>query len=298
MKQKSEQRWRKLKLVKRLSFWLLVLLTLIALAFLIADFILKGSLSFFVINALIAHPFGRLLVQIGTNLIYPLMSTNHLWVNFLIFAVPVLLLILNGFVIKRLRVKESIKMLAHLVIYFCLGLYVVGFTIAQVYVDYSSRIVNIFLLADDATNLEDINSFNKIQKSVNQSKIVAQKVIDIIILEVSEDQKALSTIDTGHYMEVAETVALCFQIKGTVLSKSEHYLRNAFNRAPENLTSMLADIKAKSPYGWHLLSQFETVYHMQGKDGDYNVKFVSEDGYHEAIYNKAGDLLTEKKRPC
>lgn len=37
---------------------------------------------------------------------------------------------------------------------------------------------------------------------------MAQKVIDIIILEVSEDQKALSTIDTGHYMEVAETVAL------------------------------------------------------------------------------------------
>lgn len=182
------------------------------------------------------------------------MSTNHLWVNLLIFAVPVLLLILNA-------------------------------------------IVNIFLLADDTTNLEDINNFNQIQKSVNQSKIVAQKVIDIIILEVSEDQKALSSIDTGHYMEVAETVALCFQIKGTVLSKSEHYLRNAFNRAPENLTSMLADIKAKSPYGWHLLSQFETFYHMQGKDGDYNVKFVSEEGYHEAIYNKAGDLLTERNDP-
>lgn len=60
---------------------------------------------------------------------------------------------------------------------------------------------------------------------------------------------------------------------------------------------MLAAIKVKSSYGWHLLSQFETVYHMQGKDGDYNVKFVSEDGYHEAIYNKAGDLLTEKNDP-
>ena len=32
---------------------------------------------------------------------------------------------------------------------------------------------------------------------------------------------------------------------------------------------------------------------MYGKDGEYNLKFVSADGFFEAVYNKSGKLLTQ-----
>lgn len=36
---------------------------------------------------------------------------------------------------------------------------------------------------------------------------------------------------------------------------------------------------------------------MYGKNGEYNLKFVSADGLFEGVYNKAGDLLTESNDP-
>lgn len=286
-----------LRLTKRLCFWLLIVMTLVVVAFLIADTYLKGSLSFFIINALINHQIGQLIIKLGTDLVIPMMQSNNFWINSLIIIIPIALIIFNASVIKRLKFKESVKHVMHLIIYFCLAIFLIGFTVSQVYVDYSIRIVNTFLLDEHTMNLEKSPDFNAMQKTVKQSKAVAQNVIDTVILEFKADKDALSNLETGHYMEVAETIALCFQIKGSVLSKSEHYLRNAFERAPKDLETMIQDIKNKTPYGWRLLEQWETVYHMQGENGEYNVKFVSEDGYHEAIYNKAGVLLTEKNDP-
>ena len=48
---------------------------------------------------------------------------------------------------------------------------------------------------------------------------------------------------------------------------------------------------------WKLLSIRNSVYHIQGYEGEYNLKFLSSDGYCEAVYNKRGDLLTERNDP-
>lgn len=77
-----------------------------------------------------------------------------------------------------------------------------------------------------------------------------------------------------------------------------HYFRNKLNRAPKTLKELLG-INKKLPVTqrWRLLSIRSSTYHIQGPDGEYNVKFLSPDGYCEAVYNKKGVLLTEENDP-
>ena len=40
-----------------------------------------------------------------------------------------------------------------------------------------------------------------------------------------------------------------------------------------------------------------SVYHMYGENGEYNLKFVSDDGKYEGVYDKNGTELTEVNDP-
>jgi hypothetical protein len=55
--------------------------------------------------------------------------------------------------------------------------------------------------------------------------------------------------------------------------------------------------KLKMKKRWKLLSIRRSLYHMQGPDGEYNLKFRSYDGFYEAVYNKDGVLLDESNDP-
>lgn len=77
-----------------------------------------------------------------------------------------------------------------------------------------------------------------------------------------------------------------------------HYFRNKLNRAPASLKELLYQNSALPlKKRWKLLSVPNSLYHMQGVNGEYNLKFVSPDGFCEAVYNKNGMLLTEKNDP-
>ena len=41
----------------------------------------------------------------------------------------------------------------------------------------------------------------------------------------------------------------------------------------------------------------KSAFHMKGEDGEYNLKFVSFNGFIEAVYNKEGILLDENNDP-
>ena len=61
---------------------------------------------------------------------------------------------------------------------------------------------------------------------------------------------------------------------------------------------MIVKNKALAPEKkWRLLPVGQSIYHMYGKDGEYNLKFVSADGLFEGVYDKAGNLLTELNDP-
>lgn len=72
------------------------------------------------------------------------------------------------------------------------------------------------------------------------------------------------------------------------ITQEMHYFRNNLNRAPETLDALLAEKDE-----WDLLGISDSLYHMYNTDGEYNVKFISKDGYYEAVYNKDGVLLTQ-----
>ena len=79
------------------------------------------------------------------------------------------------------------------------------------------------------------------------------------------------------------------QAYGKVDTKDLHYFRNKLNKAPKNLDDL-----AKNKKNWILLRVGGSIYHMHGKDGEYNLKFVSKDGKYEAVYNKNYILQDEK----
>lgn len=71
-----------------------------------------------------------------------------------------------------------------------------------------------------------------------------------------------------------------------------HLFRNKLNRAPVDLESMMTQGD-----NWTLLKAGDSIYHMRGTDGTYNLKFVSKCGKFEAVYDKNGVLLTEVNDP-
>ncbi|WFD11801.1 hypothetical protein [Tepidibacter hydrothermalis] len=83
-------------------------------------------------------------------------------------------------------------------------------------------------------------------------------------------------------------------IKHGEVYKDLHYFRNTLNRTPKTLEEMLKlNKKLSKKRKWRLLGPEKSIFHMYGKDGIFNLKFVSHDGKFEAVYNKKGELLTE-----
>ncbi|MBD5544787.1 MAG: VWA domain-containing protein, partial [Lachnospiraceae bacterium] len=76
-----------------------------------------------------------------------------------------------------------------------------------------------------------------------------------------------------------------------------HYFRNNLNRAPSSLQEMINTITSASGATWRLLPVEKSLYHMYGENGEYNLKFVSDDGKYEGVYDKNGTELTEVNDP-
>ena len=77
-----------------------------------------------------------------------------------------------------------------------------------------------------------------------------------------------------------------------------HYFRNKLNKVPKTLKELI-NLNKTLPINkrWILLSTKNSSYHMQGIDGEYNLKFISYDNFCEAVYNKKGILLNENNDP-
>ena len=93
---------------------------------------------------------------------------------------------------------------------------------------------------------------------------------------------------------VYDEVLRFIRLQGGPLTLEQHLLRNYLNYAPETLEDLLA---GRSEVRWRISTPFSSAYHMFGEDGEYNIKFLSEDGRSEAVYNKQGILLTAENDP-
>ena len=82
------------------------------------------------------------------------------------------------------------------------------------------------------------------------------------------------------------------------ITEELHYFRNKLNRCPLSLDDMIDEINAASNIDdkWIMCSPNKGRFHMYGKDGSYNIKFISSNNtknLYEAVYDKNGKLITE-----
>ncbi|GHU46872.1 hypothetical protein FACS1894120_4400 [Clostridia bacterium] len=85
-----------------------------------------------------------------------------------------------------------------------------------------------------------------------------------------------------------------------IVTKEIHYFRNELNRVPPTLDDLVSctttdSIQDRYAKGWKLTTQDASVFHMYGKDGEYNLKIMSDCGKYEAVYNKQGNLIDPPK---
>ena len=126
--------------------------------------------------------------------------------------------------------------------------------------------------------------------------ITAGRAIEIMKRDV-ENYADVSTISDGNWRAFCNKFNSYVRLYGAV-NKETHYFRNRLNRAPQSLDALIAyNLSASSATRWRLMEVGESLYHMYGTLGGYNVKFVSYDGIYEAVYDKNGVLLTENNAP-
>jgi hypothetical protein len=81
--------------------------------------------------------------------------------------------------------------------------------------------------------------------------------------------------------------------------KKVHYFRNKLNITDENLTLEVLENSGYKYKGitFKQMPVYSSIFHMFGKNGLKNTKFVSEDGRFEVVFNSKGKLLTQYNDP-
>jgi hypothetical protein len=128
--------------------------------------------------------------------------------------------------------------------------------------------------------------------------VLAEIDFSVLMFQVENGFIDIEKLNDSEYIALGQKAAELINRIGKVATKKEHYFRNHFSRAPQSLTNMIDTIKNDdSLFKWRLMLPGDTAFHMYGYDGEFNVKFLSEDGFFEAVYDKNGDLLTDENNP-
>jgi hypothetical protein len=148
-----------------------------------------------------------------------------------------------------------------------------------------------------------LTAFSILMDSIEETKdahgrMAAQVGLDRIMSQMETGVLDPDALSDANYIAVAHTVCKLVDKIGTV-TEEVHYFRNCFSRAPSTLDEMMAIIRHEQGgiFGWKLMSRQSTRLHMFGRNGEYNMKFISADGHFEAVYNIAGEKLTEENDP-
>lgn len=137
--------------------------------------------------------------------------------------------------------------------------------------------------------VENINNIAK--KSGNRS------ALSVIMLDVDKNGNQLDNNQPVNITRFNELVSSLIYKIGYV-DMQTNYFRNKLNRVPKTLNKLVS-LNKTLPFNkrWILLNIRNSGYHIQGVDGEYNLKFVSYDDFYEAVYNKKGILQNENNDP-
>ena len=143
-----------------------------------------------------------------------------------------------------------------------------------------------------------LGSVEYVQEIHNIAKISGNRnALSAIMIDVDKNGNELDNNDPKNISRFKNLVSSLIYKIGYV-DMQTHYFKNKLNRAPNTLNELISLNKTYSVNKrWILLSVAGSGYHMQGADGEYNLKFESYDYYDEAVYNEKGILLTENNDP-
>jgi hypothetical protein len=137
-------------------------------------------------------------------------------------------------------------------------------------------------------------------QEVEADNKVRSKLMDFIIDDTIAHEHELEKIKNRDNQKFKRYYQKINQIVGnmTEINEKIHYFRNKLNVAPETLEDM---VKEAQKGNWRLLPPIQAAFHMNDHDKIdeplKNLKFVSSDGYFEAVYDVNGKLLTEENDP-
>lgn len=144
----------------------------------------------------------------------------------------------------------------------------------------------------DLGSLEYINIIEKINEFSGPKAAMKRIILDF--------KKYGYLLDKGDHKKVIRLYNCTSSLISNIgaIDMEMHYFRNELNIVPQNLSEMISLNKSLPPdKRWKLLPVKGSLYHMQGNSGEFNLKFVSPDGFCEAVYNKQGILLNEFNDP-
>jgi len=143
-----------------------------------------------------------------------------------------------------------------------------------------------------------LGSIEYVEKIQNISKISGERsALSAIMIDVDKNGNELDNNDPTNITRFHKLVSSLIYKIGYV-DMQTHYFRNKLNKVPKTLNELI-HLNKTLPFNkrWELISIQNSMYHMQGVDGEYNLKFKSYDGFCEAVYNKNGVLLDENNDP-
>jgi hypothetical protein len=136
-------------------------------------------------------------------------------------------------------------------------------------------------------------------KNNGNNRTLVQIESNLLMFQIKNKIINVDTLSDKEYIDLGHRFAALVNIIGKINSQEIHYFRIHFSRAPKTLNEMIGTIldNENNIFEWKLLPWQNMAFHMYGKDGEYNLKFISADGHFEAVYNRDGILLTQENDP-
>jgi RHS repeat-associated protein len=127
------------------------------------------------------------------------------------------------------------------------------------------------------------DAYNKMVSSAKlytNNGVITESAIERVMKDVYA-WKDIDSISDGNFKSLGEFFSALVVDSGQWLNMNVnvHYFRNILNRVPTNIEEIITNKD-----DWTLLGLDDSAYHMYGDGGEFNLKFVSNDGHYEAVF--------------
>jgi hypothetical protein len=282
-----------------LIIFIFLLALLIVSSIVIDNIIADGYFSNWIINFLLVNKIADGFFSLSFDII----ENNYLKLKLFVglFILLIIVKIIINKIIKKIINGEIWRTIIINFLNIILCCYIAFQSVFLfLYITTTGYITDTFVKVNFSAN--QMNNSRKIVEDAGKYLLDRKTSADImlknVMAEINDGVLNIDKLNDEEYISLAKNICTFFETKETVDTAEEHYLRNYFSRGPETLSGMIDTILNNNVvFGWKLMPPDETVLHQMGKNGEYNLKFVSDDGHFEIIYNRDGKKITQENDP-